>query len=280
MRASVVLMAWVFLLKVPSSLAQTTSQGQLGPSLLEAIRKKGSLYTEMTWGAGLRDYERTDFSSAAYATVIPSYRISSGTSLTGRMTLKQGLTGSKKMVLSTAYLGSTQKITKLGKNDFIAISATGRIYFPWDKEQKEKTSFRGLFLISPTVLFDLTRIGVSFLKYTFRPSYSEALHEFKTFNGTVNNRRTLGLISTFQVPLTEKFAWNILWGLNERWNYRGTRSETYVLDSSIGLEMSKESSLSAGYSIEAATKTTTGENKIKLYDNENGSAYLTLAYQL
>ena len=269
---------WAFLLKVGASFAQTTSQGQLGSSLLENMRKRGSLYTEVTWGRELREYERADFSTAAYATLIPSYQMSPRTALTGRMTFKQNLTGSKEMAISTAYLGGTQKITKLGKNDFIALSTTARTYFPLNRE--EDASLRWQLFIRPTVLFDLTRLGVSFLKYTFRPSYSESFHRFKTFNGAVNNQRILGLISTFQIQLNETLFWNTLWGFNERWNYRGAQSETYVLDSSLVWGLSKGSDISAGYSVETATKTASGKNKMKPYDNENGSVYLTLAYQL
>lgn len=273
-------MVWPFLLKGVNSPApaQITSQGNIGRSVLKAVSKNGSLYMEMTLGASLKDYEHEDFTAGTSITVIPSYQISSKTMLGLLITAKQGFTGPRKTALSTTYLSASQKIARLGKNDFISVSTTGRAYLPLNREQKADTSFRGRIYIRPMIVLDLTKIGIPYLKYTFRPSYSENLHQYETFNGVVNNQRALGVISALEVQLTEKLVWGTLFGINEQWNYQGTRSETYVIDSSVEWNLLAKGGLSAGYSIESATQTATGKNKIKLYDNGNGHAYLTLAY--
>ena len=230
-------------------------------------------YTDITLGNTLRDRERADFKSNASVTVIPSYRVSGQTTLGFRVTANKHLTNKREFGLSTAYFSATQKIATLGKNDFITFSTTGRILLPVNENQRDETTFRGGAYIRPRIAFDLP-----FLKYTFRPSYSESFYRFKTFNGVVNNRRTLSLFSTLEFQVTEKIGWNVLFGQNERWNFRGSRSETYVVDSAISFTLSEKADLSVGYSVEAPTRTVTGKNNIKLYDNENGEAYLTLAY--
>ena len=260
------------------SWAQISSQQNVGQSILAAIKENTNLYTDMILGAGLKDTERADFKSSTMLTIIPSYKISEQTSLGLRLTMEKELTGERDFSPTTTYLSVHQKIAQLGGNDFIVISTTGRAYLPLDEDRRKNTSFRGAFYLRPQITFNFSKQGLPSFKYTFRPSYSENLHHFETFNGVVNNQRTLAIISLLEVQMTEQTSWNTLFGTNERWNYQKGHSETYVFDSSIQWNLLKKSYMAVGYSIETATKTVTGENKIKFYDNENGSAYVKLAH--
>ena len=243
----------------------------------------GSIQIDMTLETALKEPQRADYSAAAHFTLIPSYKLSDQASLNLRLTITQDLTENREATISTAYIGTSRKLGNWGANDFISLLAEGRVFLPLDKQASEQTSYRGGFSLRPSLKFDLSKISIPSLRYTLRLSYTENFHQYKTFNNAVNNQRTLSLISILEVQITERFAWNTLLGPSERWNYRGTHSETYLIDSSLEWSFSQEDagnegSLSLGYSAQAPTQTATGENNIKLYDNENGYSYVTLAY--
>ena len=255
------------------SLGTPTKAALEEASLPSNTLTKASLYTDLTWGSSLKDTAREDFSTDTALNLLPSYRISESSSVKAGISIRRGL---ERTTLPPIFLGLRQKIARSEKYGPLDFSVESRIYLPVDEERRKQTSFRGRLYIRPMLKWKLSHN----FKYTFRPSYSENFHQFETFNGVVNNQRTLSITSALEIQIVEKMALNTLFGINERWNYQGSLRETYLLDLSLGLTLSNKSSLALGYGIETNTQTSTGKNNIKLYDNEQGSAYFTWAYLL
>ncbi len=260
------------------SFAQS-SMSTLTSNFLEKLKQNTSLYTDLTYGSSLKEQSRADYTADLSATLIPSYKLSSRTTLIGRITGNKALENERKQELSTAYLGLTQKITKFGSNDFISTSATLRGYLPVNKDLKEGTTYRSQLYFRPYMTFDFTKIGFNYVKLTLRPSYTKYFHKYKTFNDAVNTDRNLSALANISILATDKITLSTLGGLSESWNYRGSRSETYVLDTSIGYDFGKSSNIAVGYSVQQKTLTPTGENNIQLFDNEGGETYVTLSHQ-
>jgi len=246
----------------------------------DVFRPSFPMQVQMGASSNLYPIGSTDHAASLDLTVIPTYRFHPEWSTSLVLAASKELTDWGRFSLDRTDIAFGWRGREL--NPYLRVSANSALILPFASERIARESLLFGVRGGGRLGLNLARLGVSFLNFSYEPSFARFFHTYTTnISGMPNPALSVVQRVTTDIQISSNWSAQVAFLASNAWTYGGTPTERFRVDGMVDYQLNTRVSMSAGVATSGAQLKANGvDPNLAVFDPEVSIVWASLGVSL